>query len=357
MEATSEFFEMPSPANESAHPECIRIGGSAQGYCEVWRYDRAGRFRALKCLKEDYRGKPLYENLLRKEFEIGYSLDHRNICEYYSFIEDPVLGSCIEMEWVDGRTLETFLAEKKQDRQVCCKIAGELCDALSYMHAKQVLHKDLKPSNILVTYNGDNVKIIDFGMSDSDSSSVLKMPAGTLAYAAPEVRSGGKATVRSDLYSLGMVLSLFPVRRIGRVARRLCSARPEKRYSSAIEVGEALKAKGFVFQGLLFILLVALMALIPALEKVHSGSKIFGGSSDGIAVPADNATAASIDNTTAADTLAAVRPASSQDTGKKQPQASEKGGNSAATKKTDSSPASDQRAIDELFRQATELFE
>ena len=357
MEESSEFFDVPTVNTLDPGKARERIGGSSQGYCEIWRYDRSGRFRVLKCLKKEYRGLPLYESLLRKEFETGYSLSHRNICEYYSFLTDPQLGSCIEMEWVDGRTLKEFLSEKKQERAVCDKIAAEICDALSYMHAKQVLHKDLKPTNILVTYNGDNVKVIDFGVSDSDSSSVLKIPAGTLAYAAPEVRAGGKATVRSDLYSLGMVLSLFPSRKCSRVARRLCSSRPERRYSSAQEVAEALKAKGFVFQGFLFIFLIALMALIPLFDKVQPGSKKSevpaSDVTDTVAVapamPVEDSTSTEVSDSSVR--ASSLQPVSRKGSGKAVPS---KG---SASKEKPPQAVPDQEVIDELFRQATEMFE
>ena len=267
MQITSEFFADPS-AQSPADPSVRElVNRSEGGYSEIWRFDRGGRFRVLKCLKEGFRGDPLYERLLQNEFEIGYSLDHEGICEFYSFREDAELGSCIEMEWLDGRTLEQFLSEGKHERSVYDKIVGEICSALSYMHAKQVLHRDLKPSNILVTYNGNNVKLIDFGLSDADSTSVLKTPAGTAAFAAPEVRSGGKATVRSDLYSLGMVMSLFPVRKYSPIVRRLCSQKPEGRYSSVSEVQKALKSDMPAIAGIVFILLVVLMALAPVLEK------------------------------------------------------------------------------------------
>ena len=70
-----------------------------------------------------------------------------------------------------------------------------------------MIHRDLKPSNIMITHNGQNVKLIDFGLSDSDSFCVLKSPAGTSGYIAPEqMLPGAKAEPRADIYSLGMVL-------------------------------------------------------------------------------------------------------------------------------------------------------
>ncbi len=352
MDNTSGFFDTPSAEATPASDARELVNSSEGGYSEIWRIDRSGRFRVLKCLKEEYREVPVYERLLKKEFEIGYSLRHENICEYYSFIKDPSLGSCIEMEWVDGRTLESFLTEGKPERSVCDKIVGEICSALSYMHSRQVLHRDLKPSNILVTYSGNNVRLIDFGLSDADSSSILKNAAGTAVYAAPEVREGGKANVRSDLYSLGMVMSLFPVRRYSSVVRKLCSPRPENRYASVAEVTKALKSNWSVLAGVLFILFIALMAIIPLFERRNSTTEppyneaiedtvsTIGTQNDSLSLPDPSEPAPVSGQGTSSVPVDKPKPKSKQPAARK-----------------DSSTISDQRAIDEVFRQATELFE
>ncbi|MBR2135063.1 MAG: hypothetical protein IJ855_02420, partial [Bacteroidales bacterium] len=95
MEESSSFFASPDVMAPDGRflPQLIHSSGT--GCCELYRIDRQGRFRVLKCLKPNYRGNDLYERLLRKEFEIGYSLDHPNICEYYAFINIPELGNCI----------------------------------------------------------------------------------------------------------------------------------------------------------------------------------------------------------------------------------------------------------------------
>ena len=369
MENTSGFFESPAegvPAGTSARE---MVSSSGPGYSEIWRVDRGGRFRVLKCLKPQFRDDPLYERLLLKEFDIGYSLNHENICEYYSFLSDPGLGNCIEMEWVDGRTLEEFMGEGKRPREVYEKIVGEICSGLSYMHAKQVIHRDLKPSNILVTYNGDNVKLIDFGLSDADDSSILKTPAGTAVYAAPEVRAGGKASVRSDLYSLGMVLSLFPVRKYSRIIRKLLSSRPEDRYGSVAEVQKAMKSDMPAVAGFVFIFIVAVMAIAPLFERWFRP-----------AAPADSSAPAApsvilneVKNLP--DTSRSLSGGSTPLTNRGYDSLTNHGSDSLTTRSLsgaegpathtknqrpkDTSPkkATDTHLIDELFRQATELFE
>ena len=366
MENTSDFFaSIPADADD-VMDMMERIGGHSDGYCELYRYDKAGRFRTLKCLQPAYRGKPLYENLLRKEFEIGYSLSHPHICEYYEWKTHPMLGACIEMEWVDGRTLDRMLEEGRQPREVYDKIVAEICDALGYMHSKQVLHKDLKPSNILITYNGNNVKIIDFGLSDSDSSSVLKIPAGTAAFAAPEVLMGGKASVRSDLYSLGMVLSVFPVRKYATAIRRLCAASPEKRPGSVHETMRLLKRSTSAIPGIVFIFL----AVAFTVWMLVNPSRMQDGADP--AVPAADTTAMSSAAAPPADAVvtdSAARPAAATipaagPTATERPSAHSR---PSASPSAQPAPSQDQPSpqgtpvdpslLDEVFLQATGMFE
>ena len=214
------------------------LHSSASGYALLYRADREGRFRVFKCLKPEFRGQPLYERLLRKEFEIGYSLRHPSVVEYYSYLELPELGHAIEMEWVDGCPLDRAALTRYDARSV----ADQLCDGLAYLHSKGVVHRDLKPSNLLVTHAGKQLKIIDFGFADAESWSILKQPAGTRSYAAPEVLSGETGDARTDLYSAGKVLAALP----GipqRVIRRCTQADPARRYPSAEALRRALRPR------------------------------------------------------------------------------------------------------------------
>ena len=111
------------------------------------------------------------------------------------------------MEYIDGIHLREYLNSKNYNSHVILKILDELCQALSYIHSLQIIHRDLKPENILITRNGSNVKLIDFGLSDTDSYSILKHPAGTLKYASPEQKVP-QTTIynKADIYSLGVIL-------------------------------------------------------------------------------------------------------------------------------------------------------
>ena len=182
---------------------------SSRGYSELYRATRYGRLFMLKCLKAELAVQPVYQQMLRKEFEIVASLQHPSIMQVTG-VEEVALPNrgkalCLVAEWIDGRTLAEFLKEqpsRKEQRRVAMAVA----EALAYLHSQQVVHRDLKPSNIMISNNGNYLKIIDFGLADTNSHAILKQPAGTMKYMAPEQMQTAVADVRNDIYSLGVIL-------------------------------------------------------------------------------------------------------------------------------------------------------
>lgn len=237
MELESGFIVEPQLDDLSDAPQLLHR--SEKGFAEVWRVTKFSQFVVLKALKPEFRGDPVYETLLRKEFEMGYSLNHPSVCRTWHFRNHPELGNCIEMEWVDGVTLEKRFDDGLPDEALFRKIAGELCDAVGYLHSRQIIHRDIKPSNILITHNGDNVKLIDFGLADSDSSAVLKMAAGTERSIAPEVLAGKQADCRTDIWGVGMALSPL-TKGHSRALRKATALRPENRYGQIAAFKEDL---------------------------------------------------------------------------------------------------------------------
>lgn len=291
-----------------------------------------GRFRTLKCLKAEYRGERLYEDLLRKEFEIGYTLRHPSIVEYYGFTQEEGLGHCIEMEWVDGCTLMALKEQGPLEKNQEDRILDELCDALSYLHSRSVVHRDLKPSNVLITHADHHVRLIDFSFSDTSAHSILKASAGTVSYAAPEVLEGGTADARSDIFSLGLLI-YFLSRRHNSVARKCCERRPQHRYPSAEAVKKALHSNSPLWAGLIFILLVLFAVLWPMLPK-KTEDKPVGLSADSVSVL----------SAPQPEVLPITVPSPAKPAERPTP---------AETKKV----KVDTALIDDLFRQATDLFE
>ena len=221
---------------------------SVKGYAALYRAQRMGKWHVLKCLKPEFAGIPLYVGLLQKEFEIGYRLTHPNIVQTIGLERVGSLGPCIVMEYIDGRTLRRVLDDRRLTRDEARRIITQTCGALTYIHGRQIIHRDLKPENIMITDNGGNVKLIDFGCSDADSYAVLKQPAGTWSYAAPEQRAGQAVDSRADIYALGVVIAgmngALPRRwrRLGRISAKCTRADRDQRYAAAAEVVEALNA-------------------------------------------------------------------------------------------------------------------
>lgn len=245
MTASSGYFK-PADTAFSGLPESDMqlLYVSPQGHTRLFKGFMGERIVVFKCLKEELRGKEPYETMLHREYEIARPLRHPGICDHLAFLQHETLGSCIVLEWIDGRTLGTLLATEKPDGEKRRQLFLQLCDALAYIHHKQVLHKDIKPENILVTRVGDRIKVLDFGLADSDSMTCGHLPAGTEGYAAPEVTAGGDASVRSDIFSLGRILSqLLP--EAAPVAERCTDPDAERRYPSVEAVKDAvLEATG-----------------------------------------------------------------------------------------------------------------
>lgn len=207
-----------------------------------------GKWHVLKCLKPQLADSPEYRSLLQKEFEIGYQLNHPNIVRTIGLEEVEGLGVCIVMEYVEGRTLKQFLegvgVRASQPAGVDLeRIVRQLCDALSYLHARQIVHRDLKPSNILITDSGHYVKLIDFGLADTDSFAILKQPAGTRKYAAPEqMQKDVNIDGRADIYALGIIIQEFPqsTARLRNIASRCTREDRAERFQSAEEIAKYL---------------------------------------------------------------------------------------------------------------------
>ena len=242
----------------------------SNGYSRLFRAQRYGQWYMLKGLKPEYADDPQYTAMFAKEFALTVELNHPNIVRALSHEQDAVAGDCIVMEYVDGRTLDDFLKENPS-QEVRKLVVKELLFAMDYFHRKQVVHQDLKPSNILITHDGNHVKIIDFGLSDSRRFAILKEPAYTQSYAAPEQLSGDEVDNRTDIYAFGLILKqLFPSR-YGNVVRKCLQPLKEKRFQSADAVMQAVGEADFRrkwFPPVTFITLVLVTALCASVKPV-----------------------------------------------------------------------------------------
>lgn len=163
----------------------------------------------IKRIKQEFRNNPEYVDLFYKEYENSLDITHINFVRVYGKGEDQE-GPFFYMEYIDGRSLSEIISQNNKDAALFKKIFMEILDALSYLHKKQIYHRDLKPDNIMVTYKGDNVKIIDLGLAGSDNLQDNLKNAGTPKYSAPELQNNAnKADQRADIYSLGLIILEF----------------------------------------------------------------------------------------------------------------------------------------------------
>ena len=213
---------------------------SAKGHNAIYAATRFGRKYILKALAEPYRQSTPHVELLRKEFSIGVSLDHPNIVRLLDFGHMDSIGWYIQMEYIDGITLDQFL-ETNPPMAIRHRILEQLIDALSCLHERQVIHRDIKPSNILITRNGNTVKLIDFGVSDTDDYVTFKQPAGSMAYIAPEQLAGKTIDNRADIYAVGKIINLLFPHRYKYIVRTCTRLKPAERYSSCAQVLQAIR--------------------------------------------------------------------------------------------------------------------
>lgn len=167
--------------------------------------------------------------MLRREYELSIGCDHPNIVHVYEYNEDALNGDEILMEYVEGRDLNDFLSEKPSLKSRK-RIFSELLEAVLYLHRRRIIHNDLKPANILVSRNGDRLKLIDLGLSDDDAHYAIKTPGFSKGYVAPEILEGHRADERSDIYSIGILMRQIFGRKYSSIVKRCLLPDPGKRY-------------------------------------------------------------------------------------------------------------------------------
>src|SRR5215470_2039346 len=179
------------------------------GMGEVYRADdlKLGQPVALKFLPRELSADPVRRERFFAEVRITRQLAHPNICRVYDIAE--VNGQhFLSMEFIDGEDLASLLKRIGYlPNEKALDIARQLLSGLTVAHERGVLHRDLKPSNIMIDGHG-RVRITDFGLAiaTTDEQQPVGDASGTPAYMAPEQLAGKGATVRSDIYALGLVL-------------------------------------------------------------------------------------------------------------------------------------------------------
>jgi predicted Ser/Thr protein kinase len=224
------------------------------GMGEVYRVNDLllGQTVALKFLPARLTSDESTRERFRNEVRTARQVSHPNVCRVYD-IGDAEGSTWLSMEYVDGEDLASLLRRiGRLPPDKAMEIAGQLCAGLAAAHDKGVLHRDLKPRNIMLDGQG-HLRITDFGLAGL-AGDVKDIRSGTPGYMAPEQLSGREVTARSDIYALGVVLhEIFTGKRpspdsthpelapeVDRVIRRCLAEDPAKRPASALQVAAAL---------------------------------------------------------------------------------------------------------------------
>lgn len=265
--STSGVPEHSKPQESRGFTDYSVIYESENGYSILYKVQKNGKWFALKGVKREPGVQARYESILRREFDLHKNVTSIYCAECYELINDPNVGLCIVMQYVDGITLNEWLKQKPSATEKS-RVLNELLEAIGELHLKQIIHQDIKPSNIIITNNGHHVKLIDYGLSDNDAY-IQKGRGCTNKYASPELINGGPVTFASDIWSLGCVINeIFPHRY--RFVKARCQRKePSKRYSSVGELFKALRRsdaarKAFAWAALIMVVAgVLLYSMIP----------------------------------------------------------------------------------------------
>lgn len=233
-------------------------------YASLYRITRSGRYFLIKTTKDN---SPQARAMLRREYELSIGCDHPHLVHVYLFEEESPVGPGIVMEYIEGRTLDRFLAENPAPA-VRRRIFEELLSVVDYLHKRGIVHNDLKPENILISRNGDRLKLIDFGLSDNDAQ-LLRTPGCTPAYASPELMSGAlQPDLRSDIYSIGRLMQLIFTGKYHGIIRRCLQPDRERRFENVERLGQRWRSRNKPWH-LLLATIGAILFLLPSLLYLH----------------------------------------------------------------------------------------
>lgn len=262
MNQVSSFIFAPVGDVSDGFSEISEIASS--GFNVLLRAKRSGQWWMLKALKGEVCHDATFLQLQQKEYDILSRLNHPNIVRVESLEEVPGYGRCIVMEWIEGETLDRWLAQKhsRAERQ---QVACQLLQVVAFVHEQQIVHRDLKPTNIMIASNGETLKLIDFGLSDADNYAILKAPAGTDGYVSPEQQKDGKPDVRNDIYSLGVILCEMHLGLSYRWAAKRCLRPLEQRYPHVNALFASIRSfrhRLVALSALLSVLLLGILSVI-----------------------------------------------------------------------------------------------
>lgn len=252
--------------------DSVGSGGMADVYKA--KDTRLNRFVAIKVLKPEYSSDKSFVNKFRGEAQSAAGLSHPNIVNVYDVGDDGGLHYIV-MELVEGITLKRFIERKgKLEVKEAVGISIQIAQGMEAAHDNHIIHRDIKPQNIIISRDG-KVKVTDFGIAKaSNSNTVTSNAMGSVHYLSPEQARGGYSDEKSDIYSLGVTLyemlsgkvpfagdntvsvamlhiqgEAMPLREledniplsVDKIVQKCMQKRPERRYHSASELIVDLK--------------------------------------------------------------------------------------------------------------------
>jgi eukaryotic-like serine/threonine-protein kinase len=252
--------------------EKVGTGGMADVYKA--KCHRLNRYVAIKVLKPEYSDDQTFVAKFRGEAQSAAGLSHPNIVNVYDVGDDGNLHYIV-MELVEGITLKSFIERKgKLEIKEAVGIAIQIAQGMEAAHANHIIHRDIKPQNIIISREG-KVKVTDFGIAKATSSNTITSNAmGSVHYISPEQARGGYSDEKSDIYSLGVTLyemlsgkvpfegdnavsvallhiqgEATPLRQLDqtippsldKIVQKCMQKKPERRYLSASELIQDLK--------------------------------------------------------------------------------------------------------------------
>ncbi|MBX3291217.1 MAG: protein kinase [Acidobacteria bacterium] len=195
-----------------------KIGSGGQGTVYKALDTKLNRIAVIKVLPPELTAKTANFKRFEREAQLCSQLDHPNICTIYDFNESNGVYY-IAMQFIEGKNVRQLVAGRPLELKSALSIAIQVTSALAYAHSKNIIHRDIKAGNIMVSETGQ-AKILDFGLAkliedeqeeqtrgqDRSEITELGIPYGTATYAAPEQARGERADARSDIFSTGVLL-------------------------------------------------------------------------------------------------------------------------------------------------------
>lgn len=282
---TDDPSSFAGPLSQAVPQEQLFRNGST---CRTYLVRRYGKLLFKKQLKPEYKGMPQYVEAFRKEFEVGYRLDHPAMPHYVAMGDDDGCPYILE-EYIDGDTLSDFITANPQyfrSRAHADRLIDELLSAFVYLHRHQVLFLDLKPDNVMITTVDRQLRLIDLGGCHTDC--FVGTEETTKAFA-PNSTANASASPDSeawkpsfDIFLIGRLLQYCQVPPIyNKVIAKCLKDDPTERYDSVDSLRAAvaaLRRRQTVFKisaiGVVVAFLAAsLLLLIPQGQKAQRPSE------------------------------------------------------------------------------------